>query len=113
MTQELDIIASILRSFKTCIPLLILKIIISAILTVMEAPLLPAPPPSPALSSESEAVSIINHSIEERDEQTYKDLCNSRIDLLEKHYRILKDTLHNAMGVADMWWGADDVKNLE
>lgn len=73
----------------------------------------PAPPPSSALSSEPEAVSIINHSTEETDEQTYKDLYNSRIDLLEKHYRILKDTLHKATGVADMWWGADDVKTLE
>ncbi|KUL92134.1 hypothetical protein ZTR_02211 [Talaromyces verruculosus] len=79
----------------------------------MDGQLPPAPPLSQSLSSESEAVSIINHSTEETDEQTYKDLCNSRIDLLEKHYRILKDTLHKAMGVADMWWGVDDVQNLE
>jgi hypothetical protein len=72
-----------------------------------------APPPSPTHSSHSEAISVINHSTEERDAQTYKDLCNSRIDLLEKQYHILKDTLHKAMGVADMWWGADETNNLD
>lgn len=77
----------------------------------MERQLPPAPPP--ALSSDAEAVSVINHSTKERDEQTYKDLCDSRIYLLGNQYNILKDTLHKAMGVADMWWGADDVNNLE
>lgn len=79
----------------------------------MERQLPPAPPSSPAVSSDAEAVSIINHSTEQRDEQTYKDICNSRIDLLEKHFYLLKDTLSKAMGIADIWWGADDVNNLE
>ncbi|KAF3406830.1 hypothetical protein DPV78_001185 [Talaromyces pinophilus] len=113
MSRESNILPSILRDFGTPIFLLLLEINISTIQPVMDRQLPPAPPLCQALSSESEAVSIINHSTEETDEQTYKDLCNSRIDLLEKHYRILKDTLHKAMGVADMWWGADDVQNLE
>lgn len=110
MSQESNILPFILRAFGIPIFLLLLKIIFKK---VMEPQLPAAPPPSPVLSSDSEAVSIINHSTEETDEQTYKDLCNSRIDLLEKHYRILKDTLHRAMGVADMWRGADDVNNID
>jgi hypothetical protein len=113
MSQESDIPSSTLRAFQTLIYLLFIKIIISAIQTVMAHQVPAAPPPSLTLSSHSEAVSIINYSTEERDAQTYKDLCNSRIDLLEKQYHILKDTLHKAMGVADMWWGNDDVNNLE
>lgn len=79
----------------------------------MERQLPPAPPSSPAVSSDAEAVSVINHSTEQRDEQTYNDICNSRIDLLENHYYLLKDTLRKAMGIADIWWGADDVNDLE
>lgn len=113
LSQDSDIYSSILSPFQSLVYLLLIKIIISAILTAMTHQVPGVPPLSPTHFIHSVTVSIINHRTEEHDAQTYRDLCNSRINLLEKQYHILKDALHKAMGVADMWWGADKVNNLE
>lgn len=68
---------------------------------------------SPTHSSHSEAVSTINHNTEDRDTQTYKDLCQSRINLLDNQYYLLKDTLHRAMVLSDMWWAAENAKDTQ
>ncbi|EED17981.1 hypothetical protein TSTA_117580 [Talaromyces stipitatus ATCC 10500] len=105
-------VSSTWRLLQTTIYLLIINIILSFIQAVM-ARRPAAPPSSPIHTTVDETILAYNNTPEERDMHTFEDLCESRIDILHAQYNLVKDTLHKAMGVADMWWAAEKINDLE
>jgi hypothetical protein len=61
----------------------------------------------------SEALTTINVEEEERDAQKFKDLCASRLRLLQQQYKLMKDCLNKSMVISDVWWAAHRIDDTE
>lgn len=70
-------------------------------------------PDSTRSSTPSSTLTVIDIQAEEKDVQTFKALCESRLQLLQQHYFLIKDTLNKAMAISDIWWGAHNSDNTE